>query len=132
LRIFPPSHTNPVFVLVDGKPVRTSMKSARWCLKAVRKEEQGDAGVATDRAREEYRKMLAESAVGGCLCSVLTMMLFTPWPTRRTGDSWFPVAAMGPCAFGLSPQGSKSFSGTARISAWFMLLPFLPMGKPWR
>ena len=35
LRIFPSSHTNPVFVIVDGKPVRASRRSAQWCLDAV-------------------------------------------------------------------------------------------------
>ena len=29
------SHTNPVFVLVGGKPIRASRDSAEWCLKAV-------------------------------------------------------------------------------------------------
>ena len=35
LRIFPSSHTNPVFVIVDGKPIRASRRSAQWCLEAV-------------------------------------------------------------------------------------------------
>src|SRR5690606_31973946 len=35
LRIVPSSHTNPVFVLVDGKPIRASRRSAEWCLKGV-------------------------------------------------------------------------------------------------
>ncbi len=35
MRILPSSHTNPVFVLVDNKPVRASRKSAAWCLEAV-------------------------------------------------------------------------------------------------
>src|SRR5207244_5777995 len=35
LRILPSSHTNPVFVLVDDRPVRVSKKSAEWCLKAI-------------------------------------------------------------------------------------------------
>jgi hypothetical protein len=71
LRIFPTSHTNPVFVLVDGKPVRASKKSAEWCLKAIdkcwqekvrgiREQERGDAQAAYDKAREEYRKILGE------------------------------------------------------------------------
>lgn len=34
LRIFPSSHTNPIFVTVDGKPVR-SPDSARWFLKGI-------------------------------------------------------------------------------------------------
>ena len=35
LRIYPSSHTNPVFVTVGGKPIRASKKSAEWCLKSV-------------------------------------------------------------------------------------------------
>jgi hypothetical protein len=35
LRILPSSHTNPIFVLVEGKPVRASKRSAEWCLKCV-------------------------------------------------------------------------------------------------
>ena len=34
-RILPSSHTNPVFALVGGKPVRASRRSAEWCLNAV-------------------------------------------------------------------------------------------------
>src|SRR4029434_592843 len=35
LRILPSSHTNPVFALVGGKPIRASQRSAEWCLAAV-------------------------------------------------------------------------------------------------
>lgn len=73
LRIFPTSHTNPVFVLVGDKPVRASKKSAEWCLKAIdrcwenkkpkiRLKEQPEAEAAYNKAREEYKKILAESA----------------------------------------------------------------------
>jgi len=31
LRILPSSHTNPVSVLVVGRPVRTSRRSVQWC-----------------------------------------------------------------------------------------------------
>ena len=34
-RILPSSHTNPVFAIVGGKPVRASRRSAEWCLNAV-------------------------------------------------------------------------------------------------
>ena len=79
LRIFPSSHTNPVFVLVGDKPIRTSKRSAEWCLKAIdkcwqektqpkrnfgqkiREKEQPTAKEAYDKAREQYRKILAES-----------------------------------------------------------------------
>jgi hypothetical protein len=73
LRIFPSSHTNPVFVLVGGQPIRASKRSAEWCLqavdkcweqkkKAIRAKEQPDAGRAFEQAREAYRKIAAECA----------------------------------------------------------------------
>ena len=72
LRIFPSSHTNPVFVLVDGKPIRASRRSVEWCLKAVdqcwsqkRKkisaEETAEAEKAYQHARETYRRILADT-----------------------------------------------------------------------
>ncbi len=72
VRIFPTSHTNPVFVEVDGKPIRASKKSAQWCLDAVdvcwkskvgltRPHERPAAEAAYDVARAAYRKILDES-----------------------------------------------------------------------
>jgi len=71
LRIFPSSHTNPVFVLVDDKPIRVSKRSADWCLKSIDKcweqkrnkiseKERADAEAAYDKARAAYKKVLAE------------------------------------------------------------------------
>jgi hypothetical protein len=73
LRILPSSHTNPVFVLVDGKPIRTSKRSAKWCLdgidrcweqkrRQIRASELPEAKKAYDEARVAYRKILEESA----------------------------------------------------------------------
>ncbi|HND52013.1 MAG TPA: CehA/McbA family metallohydrolase, partial [Pirellulaceae bacterium] len=73
LRIFPTCHTNPVFVEVDGKPIRASKRSAQWCLDAVdvcwnqkkpriRAEEQPAAAAAYDVARKAYARILAESS----------------------------------------------------------------------
>lgn len=72
LRIFPSSHTNPIFVEVDGKPVRASKKSAQWCRDAVdvcwnqkvkltRESEKEAAQAAYDVARQAYDKVLAEA-----------------------------------------------------------------------
>jgi hypothetical protein len=72
LRILPSSHTNPVFVMVDKKPIRASRKSAEWCLRAVdqcwsqkapqiRLEERGEAQRAYEFARQAYRQRIAES-----------------------------------------------------------------------
>ncbi len=73
LRILPSSHTNPIFVLVDGKPIRASKRSAEWCLKGVdqcwsQKEkfikagELEEARQAYDHARVAYGKILSESS----------------------------------------------------------------------
>jgi hypothetical protein len=71
LRILGTAHTNPVFVLVGGKPIRASRRSVEWCLKSVdqcwsQKErfiapaEKQDAIAAYEHARTVYRKLLAE------------------------------------------------------------------------
>jgi hypothetical protein len=73
LRIYPSSHTNPVFIVVGGKPIRASKKSAEWCLKsvdqcwskkepAIRSSDKADAKNAYDVARDAYRKILTESS----------------------------------------------------------------------
>jgi hypothetical protein len=72
LRVLPSSHTNPIFVLVGGKPIRASRRSAEWCLKSVdrcweskearmREAERPAAMAAYDVARDAYRKILEES-----------------------------------------------------------------------
>ena len=72
MRIFPSSHTNPIFVVMDGKPIRASRRSAQWCLDAVdqcwnRKRtriapsEIAEAQNAYEHARRVYRRILAES-----------------------------------------------------------------------
>ena len=71
LRVYPSVHTNPVFILVDGKPVR-ERRSAEWCRKAVdqcwknkkgniRPEEQNEAESAYNKARAVYEKIIEES-----------------------------------------------------------------------
>ena len=71
LRILPSSHTNPIFAMVDGKPIRASRRSAEWCLAAVSQcwsqkavaisAARGAARKAYDHAREVYRQLIAES-----------------------------------------------------------------------
>jgi hypothetical protein len=71
-RILPSSHTNPMFALVGGKPIRASRPSIEWCLNAVnqcwtqksprfRASELEDARKAYDHARQVYRQRLAET-----------------------------------------------------------------------
>lgn len=71
LRILPSSHTNPIFVLVDGKPIRASRRSAQWCLDGVERcweqkerfiksDELSDAKAAYEHARETYRQLVGE------------------------------------------------------------------------
>jgi hypothetical protein len=71
LRILASSHTNPIFVLVDGKPIRASRRSAEWCLKSVDQcwkqkqrfyadAEMDDAIAAYEHARQAYGRILRE------------------------------------------------------------------------
>ncbi|HEU5056212.1 MAG TPA: CehA/McbA family metallohydrolase [Kofleriaceae bacterium] len=72
LRVLPSSHSNPVFVLVGGRPVRGPATSVRWLLAAVdavwkqksptyRADEMAEARAAYEHARRAYRRILAES-----------------------------------------------------------------------
>jgi hypothetical protein len=72
LRILPSSHTNPIFVITNGKPVRASKKSAEWCRKAVdvcweqksqriRPSEIQAARAAFEHARTTYDRIIRES-----------------------------------------------------------------------
>ncbi len=74
LRILPSSHTNPIFVVVGGKPVRASRRSAEWCLKAVdqcwsqkapqiSERERAEAERAYEHARRVYRRIVEECEV---------------------------------------------------------------------
>lgn len=71
LRVYPSAHTNPIFVEIDGKPIRASQRSAQWCLdavdvcwkkksRAIRDSELAAAEAAYEAAREAYRAVLAE------------------------------------------------------------------------
>jgi hypothetical protein len=71
-RILPAAHTNPVFVVVDGKPIRASRRSAEWCLTAVnqcwtqkspaiRPSELSAAREAYEHARTVYKRLITES-----------------------------------------------------------------------
>jgi hypothetical protein len=72
LRQFPQLHTNPVDVLVAGKPIRASRQSALWALacidqlwhvraQRIASAERGEAERAYEQAREFYRRAAAES-----------------------------------------------------------------------
>lgn len=71
LRIYPSCHTNPVFVIADGKPVRVQ-RSIEWCRKAVdqcwkmkqaniRPEERPAAEAAYNKARSVYDGMMEQN-----------------------------------------------------------------------
>lgn len=71
-RILGSSHTNPIFVLVDDKPIRASRRSAQWCLDGVdqcwsqksrfiRGEEIPDAKAAYEHAKRVYREIIDQS-----------------------------------------------------------------------
>ncbi len=72
LRQFPQLHTNPVNVLVAGKPIRASAQSAQWCLEStqllwenrnryIADAEKAAARQAYDQAIARYQQILAES-----------------------------------------------------------------------
>lgn len=71
IRIWGSAHSNPVFIIVGGKPIREK-RSAQWCLEAVeqcwkmkepniREAEKADARKAYDAAKAVYRKIIAAS-----------------------------------------------------------------------
>jgi hypothetical protein len=80
LRHFPQMHTNPVNVLVGGKPIRASRKSALWCAATIEQlwrvrgqpgpgpriaaAERAEAEKTFKQAIEQYRKIAAESPEG--------------------------------------------------------------------
>ena len=72
VRILPSVHTNPIFVQVEGRPIRASRKSAQWCRQAVdvcwnskqnqiRKPEKEAAKTAYDQAAKIYDEIIAAS-----------------------------------------------------------------------
>jgi hypothetical protein len=75
LRHFPQLHTNPVDVLVGGRPIRASRRSALWCLAALEQlwktrgaaiaaGERHEARRAFDQVIQIYRKIAAEAPEG--------------------------------------------------------------------
>jgi len=73
-RVLGSSHTNPVFVVVGGAPIRASRRSAQWCLEGVDRcwdqkrrfyaeGEMAEALAAYEHARATYRRILRECEV---------------------------------------------------------------------
>jgi hypothetical protein len=76
LRHFPQMHTNPVTVIIAGRPIRASRQSAEWCLRAteqlwsargksIAQAERQEARRAFDEAVETYRRIAGESPDAG-------------------------------------------------------------------
>jgi hypothetical protein len=72
LRQFPQLHTNPVYVLIEGKPVRASRDSAQWALacidqlwrarsRRIADGERAEAERAYEQARAFYRRVASEA-----------------------------------------------------------------------
>jgi hypothetical protein len=72
LRVLQSSHTNPIFIIVDNKPIRVK-QSIEWCRKAVdqcwkmkeaniRETERKDAEGAYNEARKVYDDMMKEAS----------------------------------------------------------------------
>jgi len=75
LRHFPQMHTNPVNVLVGGKPIRASRESAKWCIGVIEQlwkvrgpgiaaAERAEAEKTFQKALEMYRTIAAEADEG--------------------------------------------------------------------
>jgi len=73
VRQFPQLHTNPVNVIVAGKPIRASRESALWALACVEQlwrvrgrriaaDERGEAERAYEEAKNIYRRIASESS----------------------------------------------------------------------
>ena len=73
LRQFPELHTNPVYVLVGGKPIRASRDSAQWALACVDQlwrarsrriadGERAEAARAYEEARAYYQRAMSEAS----------------------------------------------------------------------
>ena len=73
LRQFPQLHTNPVYVVVGGKPIRASRDSAQWALlcvdqlwrarsRRIADGERAEAERAYEQARDYYRRAISESS----------------------------------------------------------------------
>jgi hypothetical protein len=74
LRQFPQLHTNPVTVLVGGKPIRASRASALWCIetieqlwrarqRAIAESERAEARRAYDEAVGTFRRIAQEAPI---------------------------------------------------------------------
>jgi hypothetical protein len=72
LRQFPQMHTNPVEVLIGGRPIRAARRSALWCLGAVEQlwrargkqiagTERVEARTAFDQAIQWYRNIARQA-----------------------------------------------------------------------
>lgn len=71
VRVFPHAHSNPIYVVVDAKPIRGTIDSARWCLAGVEQcwkskqntyaaAEQEDAAAAYEHARNIYSDLIKQ------------------------------------------------------------------------
>jgi hypothetical protein len=76
LRHFPQLHTNPVDVLVGGRPIRVSPADALWCIetieqlwrtreRAIAEAERADARHAYDEAIAAFRRVAEEAGKRG-------------------------------------------------------------------
>jgi hypothetical protein len=75
LRHFPQLHTNPVNVLVGGKPIRASRASALWCIETIEQlwrargnkiaeTERAESRRTFDEATEKFRRIAVEAPAG--------------------------------------------------------------------
>ena len=58
LRQFPQLHTNPVEVILEGKPIRVSKRSAQWCAETIKQLWAREGIPSMSRNRNRHRKLL--------------------------------------------------------------------------
>ena len=72
IRHYPQMHTNPVNVIVGGKPIRASKQDAQWCIGVIEQlwrvrgpglpaNERAEARKTFDKALEMYKKIQEEA-----------------------------------------------------------------------
>ena len=113
LRQFPQLHTNPVRVVVGGKPIRASRASARWCAETVRllwdsrhhriaENEREAAYQAYQRAIATYERRAAEARARELEEAVLR-------DGRRAEEAEAKVAELGAELVDLQQQFEQCF-----------------------
>ena len=100
-RILPAAHTNPIFVLVNNKPIRASRESARWC--AMRCISAGHRKRPTSHPDNSPRRARLTSTPRKCISS-WKRKVTSRNPQSAAGSSLPQCARLADFALGLFDQ----------------------------